>query len=486
MKFIVKFFPEITVKSGPVRKRMARQLKENLRILLRKVDRSARVSASWDKLEISVEGEDPRIATAVAEVLGCVPGIANFARVRTYSVETLEDIYQHTFNAWQGRLEGKTFCVRVKRNGKHPFRSIDVERYVGGGLCQHTATGGVKLVNPDETVALEVRDSTLYLIDRFYPGLGGYPIGSQGAVLSLISGGFDSTVASYQTMRRGLRTHFLFFNLGGRDHELGVKEIAYYLWSRYAASHRVKFITVPFEGVVAEILEHVDPSCMGVILKRQMLRAAEAVAERADIPALVTGEAVAQVSSQTLDNLSVIDETIQKLVLRPLALMDKGAIIDICRAIGAEELAAAMPEYCGVISVRPSASVRRAKVEEQEAAMPGQALASALARAQVQIIDELANELTHGARKAAEVREHADGATVIDIRHPNEQSLAPLALDGASVLAIPFYTLSNRFASLAESQHYLLYCEKGVMSQLHANHLLDAGFTNVGVYRPRG
>jgi thiamine biosynthesis protein ThiI len=88
--------------------------------------------------------------------------------------------------------------------------------------------------------------------DRFYvvlarhQGLGGFPLGTQDAVLSLISGGFDSTVSSFLTMKRGLVTHFCFFNLGGRAHETGVKEVALYLWMKYGASHPVTFVTVPF------------------------------------------------------------------------------------------------------------------------------------------------------------------------------------------------------------------------------------------------
>ena len=117
-------------------------------------------------------------------------------------------------------------------------------------------------------------------------------------------------------MKRGIRTHFCFFNLGGHAHELAVKEVAYYLWHRFGASHHVRFVTVPFEDVVTEILDKVDNSQMGVILKRMMVRAASKVAEEFDIKALVTGEAVAQVSSQTLTNLSVIDAATDTLVLK--------------------------------------------------------------------------------------------------------------------------------------------------------------------------
>ncbi len=483
MRFILKLFPEITIKSPPVRKRMNRQLTENLRILMKRLQPGAKVISSWDKIEVVLAGESQALAQSALDKLRSVPGVANVARVQAHEFTDVHSIYEHTQKAWAERLAGKTFCVRVKRNGKHEFTSTDVERYVGGGLNQHTQAKGVDLSNPDVTVALEVRDETLYILDEKYEGLGGFPIGSQEDVVSLISGGFDSTVASYLAIKRGLRTHYLFFNLGGRDHELGVKEIAYYLWAKFGASHRVKFITVPFDDVVTDILQHVDPSAMGVVLKRMMLKAGEQIAERAGAKALVTGEAVAQVSSQTLTNLRIIDEGCNALVLRPLAMMDKGEIIGRCRAIGAEEFAANIPEYCGVISVRPSAHLKRDKVLREEDKMSEGILDTALAQTRVQAIDDLVIDMA-AERRVAPVTEAVNGAIVIDVRHPNEAALRPLEVPGADVLCIPFYSLKGALASLDASGHYLLYCEKGVMSQLHANHLLDSGHNNVGVYRP--
>ncbi|TMP13419.1 tRNA 4-thiouridine(8) synthase ThiI, partial [Pseudoalteromonas ruthenica] len=91
----------------------------------------------------------------------------------------------------------------------------------------------------------------------------GFPLPTQEDVLSLISGGFDSGVATYQMMRKGARTHFLFFNLGGAAHEIGVKQVSHFLWNRFSSTHKVKFITVDFEPVVAEILENVENGQMG-------------------------------------------------------------------------------------------------------------------------------------------------------------------------------------------------------------------------------
>ena len=126
--------------------------------------------------------------------------------------------------------------------------------------------------------------------------------------------------------------------------------MAHYLWNRFGSSHRVRFVAINFEPVVGEILEKVDDGQMGVVLKRMMVRAASKVAERYGVQALVTGEALGQVSSQTLTNLRLIDNVSDTLILRPLISHDKEHIIDLARKIGTEDFARTMPEYCGVIS----------------------------------------------------------------------------------------------------------------------------------------
>jgi len=483
MHFIVKVFPEIIIKSPPVRKRLIKQLRDNLRRLLAPLSADLQVKRDWEKVEILAPAPDEALARQVAEVLAHTPGVDAFSRVEAYPVGTLEQILAHTLEHWREALEGKTFCVRAKRSGKHEFGSSEVERYVGGGLLEHTGASGVDLRNPDITVRLEVKRQWLFILTDKHQGLGGYPLGTQEGVLSLVSGGFDSVVASYLTMKRGMRTHFCFFNLGGRAHEMAVKEVSYYLWSKFGASHGVKFVTVPFEEVVAEILQTVDNAYMGVVLKRMMLRAASQVADELELQALVTGESVAQVSSQTIPNLSVIDRATDMLVMRPLIAMDKRDIIDLSRQIGTETFSANVPEYCGVISVGPTTRAKRYKAEAQEAKFDFAVLERALAGRRIEKIRDLADSAE--AEQDVPVESSLpEGAVVIDIRHPDEESLKPLALPAATLLKIPFFKLNNEYARLDAGRRYLLYCEKGVMSQLHAAHLKDAGHANVGVYRP--
>jgi thiamine biosynthesis protein ThiI len=483
MKFIVKLFPEITIKSKPVRRRFIQRLQTNLQVILRRIDERAHVSGKWDKIEVETQVQEASRLEAIIEALSSTPGIAYFIEVREYPLGSFEEVLEQTRVLYRDKLAGKSFVVRVKRAGKHEFKSGDLERYIGGGLLQHTEALRVDLHKPEVMVRLEVRDARLFIVQNRYQGLGGYPVGTQEPVLSLISGGFDSTVSTYLTMKRGCKSHFCFFNLGGAAHETGVKQVSSYLWQRFGSSARVMFVTVPFEAVVAEILTTVHHSQMGVVLKRMMLRAATRVAERMGVDALVTGESIAQVSSQTLPNLSVIDSVTEMLVLRPLITSDKQDIIDTSKAIGTYDFAKSMPEYCGVISDRPTTHARRERIEREESNFDFAVLDQALEQARTIKIDSIEEEVR--AQVEVESRDQVTATEVIiDIRHPDEEEEAPLQLPEVEVRKIPFYNLNSEFPKLEVDRDYLLYCPKGVMSRLHALYLKEQGYQNVKVYRP--
>lgn len=483
MKLIVKVFPEITIKSRPVRMKFIRQLAKNIRTVLRDLDPDVVVNGVWDNLELETALSEPKALQELTERLCCMPGIAHFLQVDEYPLGDFDAITAQCKQHFGDALPGKIFSVRCKRAGKHSFSSMDVEKYVGSQLRRQCNAAGISLKEPEIEVRMEIRDQRLFVIHSQHNGLGGYPLGSIEQTLVLMSGGFDSTVAAYQMMRRGLMSHFCFFNLGGRAHELGVMEVAHFLWKKYGSSQRVLFISVPFEEVLGEILGKVDNSHMGVVLKRMMLRAATVMADRLEIGALVTGEAISQVSSQTLPNLSVIDCVTEKLVIRPLIASHKQDIIDLASEIGTADFAKHMPEYCGVISVNPKTHAKRNRVEYEEQQFDMAILERALERAKLVPIDRVIDELGQDLQ-IEEVSEALAGHIVIDIRHPDAQDDDPLAIAGIEVQAMPFYALNARFKELDPTRQYLLYCDKGVMSRLHAHHLLSEGHANVRVYRP--
>ena len=181
----------------------------------------------------------------------------------------------------------------------------------------------------------------------------------------------------------------------------------------------------------------------------------------------------------------MIDSVTDHLVLRPLITMNKQDIIDISARIGTEEFVKNIPEYCAVISRNPTTKARPEKIVAEEERFDFAILDRAVTeRRVVSVSDIIADDLT---REEIEVVDYAGkNEIVIDIRHPDEEEIKPFTLPDQEVMYIPFYQLRTRFAELDRKKHYLLYCEKGVMSQLHAMHLRDEGHKNVGVFNPAG
>ena len=488
MRYRIKLFPEITIKSRPVRQEMVRCLRTNIRNTLEPITPGVRVADCWDALEVRPRHSlDEPTRDALEARLTCIPGIHEIQVVETCDFVSLEDAAARLVPLWRDTLAGRSFRVRAKRRGNHAFTSEDLERYLGSALLGAAENTRVNLSQPDIEVRVELTDNRLVMVSRRLPGLGGYPLGTQGQALALISGGYDSPVAAWRLLRRGLKIHFVFFNLGGPAHEQGVREAVHHLWQRYSASHRVNFVSVPFEKVINEIQRSVPAGLASVILKRMMLRAANRVAARARIPALVTGDALAQVSSQSLTNLGLIDAVSERSILRPLIACDKQSIIADARHIGTASYAEQLPEYCGVISKRPNVRPRAGQVERAEAEFDFTVLDAAVEATALTRVDRLL-EASKPLPKILEIDTHdallaADSVTVIDIRHPDERDAQPLQLPRGEALMIPFFELMAHAETLPRNRQYLLYCAQGMMSRMQAMQLADRGLTHFGVYR---
>jgi len=466
------------VKGSSAKREMVGQLYNNLLKLFEEVEGDVHVKKFSDKIEVVTPIEQ---VSKVRTILLNTPGIEQVLEALQFdNIETIDEIKVQVGKIVADEIEGKTFVVRAKRSGKHPFNSSEIERSVGGYVLANSKAKGVDLHNPEITVRIELINNQLNIITDKHGALGGYPIGTQGDILSLMSGGFDSTVASYLTMKRGLKTHYIFFNLGGIAHEIGVKQVSYFLWSKFGASHRVKFISVPFDDVLTEIFRSTPESYMGVTLKRLMIMASEKIAKEMEIDALLTGESIAQVSSQTLRNLALIDQASNMLIIRPLATMNKPDIINIANDIGTRRFAENMPEYCGVISKNPITHGSFKRMEKEAQRFNYEVLDQAVSDAKSIYVDEIIDDITETA--PIEVISKLDGGdyVVIDIRGEEE------AIEtSCETLNIPFHKLKVEFKKLPQNKEYLLYCEKGVMSQLHAQYLRDLeSRENVRVYRP--
>ncbi|MDX1598574.1 MAG: tRNA uracil 4-sulfurtransferase ThiI [Marinobacter sp.] len=482
MKLLIRPAAEVAIKSKPVRRQQMRHLRQNIRKVLSRQDSDIQVDGSWDRVTVDVP-DGRGLSSVVIDELMRIPGISTIQEIAVFPFVSMDDVAEKAVKAFSERIKGQTFAVRVRRHGEHDFRSIDLERHVGGALMQASSPLGVNLKSPQVEVRIEIQDDHYHIAHRKHRGLGGYPLGSVETVMTLVSGGFDSSVAAYLMMRRGLRTHFLFFNLGGTAHEVGVRQVTHYIWERYGSSHGAKFISVPFDGVIGEIMRSVNHRHWGVVLKRQMLKAASAIARESNAVGLVTGDAVAQVSSQTLTNLNVVDRASDEVVLRPLISMDKETIIQIAKDIGTEPYARTMPEYCGVISQKPATRAKLHRVEEDEAEMDATVLQQAIDSREETPVARLL-ETTTTPEEVELVHTPDVNDVIIDVRHPSEGEQSPLKMTNNEVLQIPFYELNQQIESLPQGKQYLLYCDRGTMSRMHAGHLRAEGHTNIKVYAP--
>lgn len=477
-KFILKFFTEIMVKGPNARKQITEHLYNNVICILRKISNDVTFRKFYDKIEVVLPLQFSDIA--LAKLLE-TPGIEQVLEALQFDeVNSLDQIKKIVNENTAYKIQNKTFVIRAKRTGAHDFKSPQIEQEVGGYMLSANPSSSVDLHNPQVTINIELINNQLNIITKKHMALGGYPIGSQGEILSLMSGGFDSTVASYLTMKRGIKTHFIFFNLGGIAHEIGVKQVAYFLWDKFGSSHKVTFTSVPFDDIVAEIFKSTPESYMGVMLKRLMIKASEVIADKMGIDAILTGESIAQVSSQTLRNLALIDKASNKLIIRPLATMNKPEIMRIANEIGTRRFAETMPEYCGVISKNPITHGSFKRMENEAKKFDYTVLDEAVLNAVSINIDETIKDIKELGQLEIISDLSSGEYVVIDIRQEDECINLP-----CETIKIPFYRLKSDFKKLPRNKEYLLYCEKGILSQLHGQYLKDnENYQNIKVYRP--
>lgn len=440
-----------------------------------------KISHSWDKIDIQIPekyGSDQ-----IQTILSCVFGISHILRVEKSPLTTFEDIFSHTLAVYKDQLKGKTFAVRVHRSGNHEFSSMELERWLWAKFIETFSDVKVNLTHPQVEINLSVIDKEVFVTCERIAWAWGFPIGFQDKVLSLISWGFDSTVASYLMMKRGVKMDYLFFNMGWDLHEIAVKQMSYFLYLHYWIGYSSNFVTMDFAPVIAKLIEFGQPRYRSVLLKRYMLRIASRYAW-GKYYALVKWDSLWQVSSQTLKNISLIDKASEVVVMRPLISHDKNEIMDIARKIGTYELCEHLPEFCWVVSDKPTTGAKQKDVIEQEALIGDEIVDEVITWAKVVSVEKLVEDI-QSIPSDIEVVDSIDKQIVIDIRTPDMKKHPGKNLIWKKVLEIPFYELEARWKSLDETKQYALYCNKWVMSKIHAISLERKGYKNVVIYRPK-
>ncbi len=318
------------------------------------------------------EGAASDVALDAASAIAMVPGVARVS----CGFKCERDIDQMTEAGVAAMAEAQPFAsFKVSARRSHtdfPIGSQDMNRIIGGNLSDAYPDAAVRMKDPDVTVGVEVVQNASYVYARSERGIGGLPVGSSGKVVSLLSSGIDSPVASWRLARRGavvVGVHFSGRPQTSDASEWLVDDIAKVL-ERTGCIGRV--YVVPFGDCQREIALAAPPELRVILYRRLMFKVAQEIARREKAGALVTGESLGQVASQTLDNIRCTDAAVELPVFRPLIGTDKLEIIAEAQRLGTFEISSQdAPDCCTLFMPRnPETHAKLPRVLEAEAALP--------------------------------------------------------------------------------------------------------------------
>ena len=330
---IIVHHHEIVLK-GDNRGYFERQLMTNIKLALSEVAASFKVRGGYGRSVIEPgELEDTE---AMTRRLTKVFGLANICP----AMKTGQSIEQfcEAADLLLGGVKFGTIRVDTTRADKRFVTgSMDVNAKVGEYLCTKYGVRA-NLSSPDETIYIAIADGAAYVYRLKIKGAGGLPVGVSGRVVSLLSAGFDSPVASWQLMKRGCTVILVHFHSMPYTSQHSVDQVRDLTKILTLYQFRSKLYLIPFADVQNDIVQKTPQGFRVILYRRMMLRIAEVIARKEDAEALVTGEAVGQVASQTLRNIRVIDGAATLPILRPLAGTDKEETMAVARAIGTHDI----------------------------------------------------------------------------------------------------------------------------------------------------
>ena len=361
---------EIVLK-GLNRRQFEDALKKNIRLVLSPLGRFEITSA---QSTISVKPLDEGVDLDEAcERVGRVFGIVAYSRAAVCEEKTLESVLETAPEYLAKKLRAaKTFKVEAKRSDKRfPYKSPDICRETGGAILTRFPHLRVDVHDPDVTVYVEIRDRAAYIHADAERGAGGIPVGTGGKAVVLISGGIDSPVAAYMMAKRGLKLTAVHFASPPYTSQRAEEKVVKLLQrvSRYSGAMRM--YTVPFTKIQEKLRDDCPEELFTIIMRRLMMQISERIARDNDCSALITGESLGQVASQTIGALNCTDEAAEMVVFRPLIGMDKQEIIDISYKIDTYETSIEPYEDCCTVFTpkhpRTKPQLRFVKLAQEQA-----------------------------------------------------------------------------------------------------------------------
>lgn len=347
-------------------------------ILVKNIRRRLKSAGDFDYIKsqstIIIEPKDENCDfEAAQEAVSRIFGIAGFSRAAAVEKD-FDKVIEISGDYLEGALKNaKTFKVEAKRSDKKfPLTSPEISREMGGHLLSVYPHLKVDVHNPEVTVMVEVRDKYIFLHGTQIKGAGGMPVGTGGKAGILISGGIDSPVAAWMMAKRGIELTAIHFASPPYTSKRAEMKVVTLLEKVAKYSGRMTMFTVPFTEIQEQIKDNCPEELFTLIMRRAMMKAAEKIARKENCQALITGESVGQVASQTIYALACTDAAANMPVFRPLIGMDKDEIIEISRKIDTFETSILPYEDCCTVFTpkHPKTRPNLGNIEKAEQLIP--------------------------------------------------------------------------------------------------------------------
>lgn len=321
------------------------------------------------KIAVDLNGKSEN--SEIKEILKNIPGISNFY----FAVSTdkdMEKINKKTVELLSPSNKinkYKTFKIEARRSDKKfEFKSPEINARVGEYVLENTGFK-VDVRNPDLEIIIDIGSKNCFIYFEKIKGIGGLPVGTAGNLISLLSGGIDSPVASYMMMKRGARIIFVHFkNRTIRGAEDGVDKIKSLIGTLNKFQRRSKLYIIPFDEFQKEIIANVPSKNRMIIYRRFMLKTAEMIAKKENAKGIVMGDSLGQVASQTLENINAVYSVVNLPVFTPLIGMNKQETVDMAKKIGTYEISIIpYSDCCSLLAAKhPETKARLEEIINQE------------------------------------------------------------------------------------------------------------------------
>lgn len=361
---IVIRYGEITLKKRN-RKGFIVQLRKNIKKALSDYP-EVRIEAQHERMYVHLQGADYK---PIIDILKKIYGISSISPALKVDKEISAIQESALFYINHLTTKIRTFKIDAKRADKtYPYSTYDLNGLVGGYCLQHVDGLTVDVHNPDLKLRVEVRQDAAYITGEKIIGAGGLPIGSSGSAMLMLSGGIDSPVAGYLTMKRGVEIECVHFYSPPFTSERSKQKVIDLANKLAEVNGRMVLHVVPFTEIQKLIQKQIPDNYTMTTTRRLMLRITDAIREKQNALAIVTGESLGQVASQTMESMFTINEVTNTPILRPLIAMDKTDIIEIAEKIDTHEISIRPFEDCCTVftPANPKTKPKREKVGHYE------------------------------------------------------------------------------------------------------------------------